>query len=57
VYHLQEKSRNVSFVVTDTAEGKRYDYLFGTLDILENRAVVYAAQSGRKFFRVTQPLQ
>lgn len=33
------------------------DYLFGTLDILENRAVVYAAQSGRKFFRVTQPLQ
>jgi hypothetical protein len=57
VYHVQENSRNVSFVVTDGAEGKRYDYLFAALDILDNRAVVYAAQSGRKFFRVTQSLQ
>ena len=56
-YHLQENSRNVSFVVTDGAEGKRYDYVFGTLDILDNRAAVYTAQSGRKFFRVTQSLQ
>jgi hypothetical protein len=33
VYHVQENSRNVSFVVTDGAEGKRYDYLFAMLDI------------------------
>jgi hypothetical protein len=57
VHHLQENSRNVSFVVADGAEGKRYDYVFGTLDVVDNRAVVYTAQSGRKFFRVTQSLQ
>ena len=56
VHQLQEGSQNVSFIVTDGAEGKRYDYLL-TLLVLDTRTVVYTAQSGRKFFRVTQSLE
>lgn len=58
VHGLEETSRHVSFVVTDSIEGKRYDHVFaGTLEVVNSSTVVYTAQAGRKFVRVTQMIQ
>ncbi|MBP1778548.1 MAG: hypothetical protein H6Q86_4559 [candidate division NC10 bacterium] len=58
VHRLEESSRTVSFVVVDTTEGKRYDYVIAaTLNTLDDGATTYVAQAGRKFLRVTQPVQ
>jgi len=58
VHGLQEGSRKVSFVVTNRTEAKRYDAVWTrTLGVQDTGAVVYLAQSGRKFLRVTHPIQ
>ena len=58
VHGLQEGSRKVSFVVTNRTEAKRYDTVWTqTLNVQDAGAVVYVAQSGRKFLRVTHPIQ
>lgn len=57
VGRTSENSRNVSFVVIDRAEGKRYDDIFGWPRIGgDGRSISYIAQAGRKFYVVTQPL-
>ena len=58
VHGLQEGSRKVSFVVTNRTEAKRYDAVWTrTLGVQDTGAVVYVAQSGRKFLRVTHPIR
>ena len=58
VHGLQEGSRKVSFVVTNRAEGRRYDAVWTrTLSVEGTGTVAYVAQSGRKFLRVTQPIE
>ena len=58
VHGLQEGSRKVSFVVTNRTEAKRYDAVWTrTLGLQDTGAVVYVAQSGRKFLRVTQSVR
>ena len=58
VHGLQEGWRKVSFVVTNRTEAKRYDAVWTrTLNVQDAGAVVYVAQSGRKFLRVTHPIQ
>jgi Tol biopolymer transport system component len=58
VHGLQEGSRKVSFVVTNRTEARRYDAVWTrTLGVQDTGAVVYVAESGRKFLRVTHPIQ
>jgi roadblock/LC7 domain-containing protein len=58
VHDVEESSGNVSFVVTDKTEGKRYDGVWArTVEVLDTGAVDYVARAGRKFFRVTQSIQ
>ena len=58
VHGVQEGSRQVSFVVANRTEAKRYDAVWTrTLGVQDTGAVVYVAQSGRKFLRVTHPIQ
>jgi roadblock/LC7 domain-containing protein len=53
---LSEASTEVSFVVVDATEGKRYDDIFGSLHLEPDGASIrYTARKGRKFYRVTQP--
>jgi hypothetical protein len=53
----EQGSQNVSFVVIDRAEGKRYEAVYAdTLDV-SDAGVRYAARAGRRFLRVAQPLQ
>jgi hypothetical protein len=55
---VQEGPRTVSFVVTDRTALRKYDAVWAeTLSIQDAKRIVYAAQSGRKFVRVTQALQ
>lgn len=54
---VSENSRNVSFLVADGVEGKRYDYIYGDIRV-EGASFAYTAQSGRKFFTVRHtPIQ
>jgi hypothetical protein len=58
VHGVQDGSRKVSFVVANRTEGKRYDAVWArTLSMPDGGALVYVAQSGRKFVRVTQTIQ
>jgi Tol biopolymer transport system component len=58
VARASEASRDVSFVVVDGAEGKRYDYVSGAPRLDPNgRSVNYSAQAGRKVYLVTQSLE
>jgi DNA-binding beta-propeller fold protein YncE len=58
VHGLKEGSRNVSLVVIDRTEAKRYDTVWTrTLSVQDSGSVAYVAQSGRKFVRVTQTIQ
>jgi hypothetical protein len=55
---ILEGPRKVSFVVTNRTEAKRYDAVWPrTLDVQDTGAVVYVAQAGRKFLRVTHPIE
>lgn len=57
-HRLKEASREVSFVVIDRAEGKRYDAVLpATLSVVEGRALTYVARAGRRYLRVLQPLE
>jgi hypothetical protein len=58
VHGVQQGSRKVSFVVTNRTEGKRYDGGWArTLAVQDGGTVTYVAQTGRKFLRVTHPIQ
>ena len=54
---LSDGSRKIGFVVVGAREGKRYDDVFGSPRFEEGgRAIVYTAQSGRKFYSVRSSL-
>ncbi len=58
VARASEASRDVSFVVIDGVEGKRYDYVYGSPRLAsDGQSVNYTVQAGRKFYLVTQPLE
>ena len=52
---VSEASGNVSFVVVDSREGKRYDHILGWLRF-ENASVSYGTQTGRRFYAARHPL-
>lgn len=55
---LSVSSKNVSLVVADGLEGKRFDYVYGMPRItFEGGSIEYVAQTGRRFCLVRQPLE
>lgn len=55
---LSVSSKNVSLVVVDGVEGKHFDYVYGLPRITsDGGSIEYVAQTGRKLYLVTQPLE